>query len=147
VPHPLPTVIAEIGPNWPRDGYDRALTAVYLGVILGLPLLGYLLMVLDFRRWLRSLRRAMVVVARAVPSTPYWALKSRPVCLKALGLMLPCTEEDVLIAYRDLAKEKHPDRGGDLNEFLKLQRHFEEALKLVRAESARALPAKIQSSR
>ncbi len=119
---------------WP-DGYDRALTGVYLAVIFGIPVLGYVFMVVDFRRYLRSLRRALVLVAHAVPATPYWALRSRPVCLKTLGLELPCTEEDVLAAYRELAKEQHPDRGGDLNQFLRLQRHFEQALELVRKES------------
>ena len=119
---------------WP-DGVDRALTGIYLAVILGLPLLGYVFMYLDFRRYLRSLRRALAVVARTVPVTPYWALRSRPVCLKALGLELPCTEEEVMAAYRDRAKELHPDRGGDLDEFLRLQKHFEQALLLVRNEA------------
>ena len=68
------------GKDWP-DGYDRALTAIYLAVIFGLPILGYVFMVLDFRRYLRSLRRALVLVAQAVPVTPYWALRSRPNCL------------------------------------------------------------------
>ena len=128
------SIFAEQSAPWP-DGYDRALTTVYLAVIVGLPLLGYVFMVLDFRRYLRSLRRALVLVAHAVPVTPYWALRSRPVCLKALGLELPCTEEEVMAAYRDLAKERHPDRGGDLEDFLRLQHYFEQALKLVHKES------------
>ncbi len=126
-----PSIFAEQAASWP-DGYDRALVMIYLAVIFGLPLLGYVFMVLDFRRYLRSLRRALVLVAQAVPVTPYWALRSRPVCLKALGLELPCTEEEVMTAYRELAKERHPDRGGDLEKFLRLQKHFEQALKLVR---------------
>ena len=120
--------------TWP-DGYDRVVTGIYLAVVLGLPLLGYFFMYLDFRRYLRSLRRALVVVARVVPTTPYWALRERPHCLKVLGLSLPCTEEDVLAAYREKAKEQHPDRGGDLDQFLRLQRYFEEARELVRQES------------
>ncbi|NOZ39627.1 MAG: hypothetical protein GXP24_05310 [Planctomycetes bacterium] len=128
------SILAEQAARWP-DGYDRTLVAVYLAVIFGLPLLGYVFMALDFRRYLRSLRRALVLVASAVPVTPYWALRSRPVCLKTLGLQLPCTEEEVTTSYRELAKELHPDRGGDLNHFLRLQRHFEQALQLVRKES------------
>ncbi len=128
-------VFAETTARWP-DGYDRALTMVYLAVIFGLPLLGYVFMVLDFRRYLRSLRRAMVLVAQTIPVTPYWSLRSRPVCLKILGLELPCTEEDVMAAYREKAKEMHPDRGGDLEEFLRLQRYFEQALQLVRREDS-----------
>ena len=88
------SILAAQGNGWP-DGYDRAVTAIYLAVIVGLPLLGYLFMVLDFRRYLRSLRRALVLVADAVPVYPYWALRSRPTCLKILGLEQPCTEEDV----------------------------------------------------
>jgi len=114
------------------DGYDRTILAVYLAVIIGIPLSGYVFMFLDFKRYLRSLRRALVRVSQAMPVTPYWALRSRPVCLKVLGLELPATEEEVMTAYRELAKEMHPDRGGELDQFLRLQRYFEQALLLVR---------------
>ncbi len=127
-------ILAKQTATWPRDGFDRSLTLIYLTVVFGLPLAGYVFMFLDFRRYLRSLRRAMVVVTDVVVSTPYWALRLRPACLKALGLELPCSEADVLCAYRRLAKDLHPDRGGDLDEFLRLQRHFERAIILVRAE-------------
>jgi len=132
----LASLLAENSPAqpWP-DEYDRWLLGVYLVTIVGVPALGYVFMVLDYRRYLRSLRRAMVRVASVVPTTPYWALRQRPTCLKVLGLSLPCTDEDVLAAYRELAKTKHPDRGGDLDEFLRLQRYFEEARELVRLEA------------
>ena len=96
----------------------------------------------DFRRYLRSLRRALVTVARAAPAIPTWALRQRPGsakgpgCLKALDLSLPCSEAEVLAAYRDMAKTLHPDRGGNLQKFLQLQRNFEQALRLVRSQSA-----------
>ena len=117
--------------NWP-DSIDAIITVGFLIVAFGLPLLGYVLMALDFRAYLRSLRRALVVVTQAVPKTPYWALKQRPPCLKELGLHLPITEADVLTAYRERVKHLHPDRGGDLRKFLKLQQHFEQALQLVK---------------
>lgn len=117
--------------SWP-DGYDRVVTGIYLLLIFGLPFLGYVFMVLDFRRYLRSLRRALVVVTHWVPVTPYWALLDRPNCLRALGLEPPCTEEEVLAAYRELAKAKHPDHGGDLEEFLRLQKDFEQAMRFVK---------------
>jgi hypothetical protein len=120
--------------TWP-DSVDTPLLIAALVVMLGVPLLGYVLMVIDFRRWLRSLRRALVVVQQYVWEQPYWALLQRPTCLQALDLELPCTEEDVLAAYRELAKTMHPDRGGDLQQFLRLQKHFEQAMKLVRGES------------
>ena len=54
-------------------------------------------------------------------------MRDRPPCLQALELDLPCTEEQVLAAYRRRVKELHPDRGGDLQQFLRLQKHFEQA--------------------
>ena len=125
------------GQPWP-DGVDATITLGYLALILGLPLLGYVLMFLDFRRYLRSLRRALVFVAHGVSKTPSWVTQDRPPCLVALDLRSPCTEEDVLAAYRQRVKSLHPDRGGDLNKFLRLQQHFEQALHLVRDSHDRA---------
>jgi len=121
-------------PPWP-DEVDSTLTVVYLLVIFGIPLLGYFFMVLDFRRYLRSLRRALVVVKDIFPSMPYWALKERPNCLKVFDLSFPCTEEEILAAYRSRAKTLHPDHGGDLQQFLRLQKNFEQALQLVRGQN------------
>jgi hypothetical protein len=129
---PLVLIFAEATePSWP-DGLDASVTVIYLSLLLGIPALGYVFMVVDFRRYLRSLRRALVVVSQAVPVIPYWSLLQRPACLRTFGLELPCTEEEVLAAYRELAKTAHPDRGGDLQQFLQLQKHFEQALALVR---------------
>jgi hypothetical protein len=128
------SILAEISPpTWP-DGLDASVTVLYLAILFGIPLLGYVFMVLDFRRYLRSLRRALVVVTQAVPIAPYWSLLQRPACLRTFDLQLPCTEEDVLAAYREQAKTMHPDRGGDLQQFLQLQKHFEQALALIRSE-------------
>lgn len=130
----LTTILAEISPSgWP-DGVDASLTIFYLAILFGIPLLGYVFMVIDFRRYLRSLRRALVVVSQVVPVMPYWSLLQRPACLRTFGLELPCTEEEVLAAYREQAKTMHPDRGGDLQQFLQLQKHFEQALALVRSQ-------------
>jgi hypothetical protein len=130
----LPLMLATaLVPKWP-DGVDASLTAFYLALFFGIPLLGYVVMVIDFRRYLRSLRRALVVVSQVVPVVPYWAILEQPGCLRTFGLKLPCTQEEVLAAYREQAKTMHPDRGGDLQQFLRLQTHFEQALKLVRDE-------------
>ena len=118
--------------RWP-DGVDSALIVSYLILIIALPLMGYVFMALDIRRYLRSLRRALVKVTRVIPTTPAWALRQRPTCLQSLGLKLPCTEAEVLAAYREKAKTLHPDRGGDLQQFLHLQQQFEQALQLVRS--------------
>jgi hypothetical protein len=119
--------------QWP-DSVDAAALAMYAGVAFGLPAFGYWLMAIDIRRYLRSLRRALVVVARvATPLTPYWARRDDPPCLVALDLPMPCSEEQVLAAYRKRVKDLHPDRGGDLQAFLRLQKHFEQALHLARS--------------
>lgn len=126
-------VAASSGPAWP-DGIDATVTVFYLTLLFGIPLLGYVAMAFDIRRYLRSLRRALVVVSEVMQDIPYWALMQRPACLRTFDLELPCTEEEVLTAYRERAKTMHPDRGGDLQQFLRLQKHFEEALRLVRGE-------------
>lgn len=116
-------------------GLDATLTVCYLAIVLGVPLFGYVLAAIDLRAYLRSLRRAMVLVARVVPATPSWVYRDRPPCLTALDLQPPCSESDVLKAYRERVKHLHPDRGGDLRKFLRLQQHFEQAINLVRQQA------------
>lgn len=127
--------------SWP-DGIDALALAAYALVALGVPLLGYVFMVADVRRYLRSLRRALVTLAHvATPGLPYWAYKDQPPCLRALELKLPCTEQQVLAAYRNRVKALHPDRGGDLQQFLRLQKHFEQAMYLARTGAKSSPPA------
>jgi hypothetical protein len=116
--------------SWP-DRIDGTVTAAFFTVAFGLPALGYFAMVLDFRAYLRSLRRALVVVSNYRPELPAWVRRDTPRCVLALGLTLPCTADDVLAAYRRKVKKLHPDRGGDRRQFLQLQLHFEQALALV----------------
>ncbi len=125
---------------WP-DAIDRTMVAAYLLLAFGVPALGYVLMALDFRRYLRSLRRALVAISYvAAGRTPCWAADDRPPCMQALELALPSTEAAVLAAYRRRVKELHPDRGGDLQQFLRLQKHFEQALALARSHAQRGGP-------
>lgn len=116
--------------SWP-DGIDGAVTIGYLAVAFGLAALGYLCMMLDFRAYLRSLRRALVVVSNYRPELPVWVRRDTPRCILALGLTLPCTTDEILAAYRRKVKKLHPDRGGDRRQFLRLQAHFEQAMVLV----------------
>lgn len=51
----------------------------------------------------------------------------RPDFLVRLGVLWPCTVEDVKQAYLAKAKRLHPDKGGDPAEFLALQQAFEQA--------------------
>ena len=117
-------------PVWP-DGLDATLTTVYIALAFGLPILGYVCMALDIRAYLRSLRRALVLISHYRPDLPAWVRRDTPRCIQALGLQLPCTADDVLAAYREKVKSVHPDRGGNRRDFLKLQQHFEQAMGLV----------------
>jgi curved DNA-binding protein CbpA len=54
--------------------------------------------------------------------------------LKILGLRPPCTEAEAKKAYRRLAKEMHPDRGGDIDRFRNLAEQFEKALRYIQDE-------------
>ena len=102
--HAFPLFAETTGDSWP-DAVDLAALAVFVLLALGLPALGYVFMALDIRRYLRSLRRALVIVASAVRRPPNWSLNDSPPCLQTLGLTLPCTEEEVLAAYRQRVKD------------------------------------------
>lgn len=52
----------------------------------------------------------------------------RPDFLVTLGLMLPCSPEDVQQAYREKVRTAHPDHGGDVVEFRAIQDAYEKAL-------------------
>lgn len=119
---------------WPDTIDVLSFTVVFLVLVVA-PLLGYFFMVLDYRAYLRSLRRAMVAVRGYVAGLPEWVKRDAPPCMQALGLTLPCTREDVLAAYRERVKRLHPDAGGSRTQFAKLQRHFEEAMSLADPDS------------
>jgi hypothetical protein len=123
-------VAAASNKPWP-DGVDSAAILWYVMIAFGIPVLGYVCMVLDFRAYLRSLRRALVVVTGYRTELPEWMRKNTPRCILALGLTMPCTTDEVLAAYRRKVKELHPDHGGDKKAFLRLQAHFEEAMAFV----------------
>lgn len=123
-------IFADSGYSWP-DGIDLAVLAMYLAVLAATIIAAHVFAILDFRAYLRSLRRALVLVSHYGNELPAWVRRDTPRCMQALGLTLPCTADDVLAAYRQKVKLLHPDRGGDRRDFLKLQRHFEQALGLV----------------
>lgn len=55
-----------------------------------------------------------------------------PKCFKYLGFeQIPTAVEDVKDRYRTLAKERHPDGGGSTEEFQKLKKAAEDALKYL----------------
>jgi hypothetical protein len=124
----------EVAVRWP-DGLDATVTAVFLLIAFGLPTAGYVAMALDIRAYLLSLRRALIVVGSYLRGTPSWARPYTPPSLFTFGLTMPCSEEELLRAYRDRVKGMHPDRGGDKRQFLRLQSQFEDAIQYIRSQA------------
>ncbi|MFM8415368.1 MAG: hypothetical protein ACKOCX_11675, partial [Planctomycetota bacterium] len=71
------------------------------------------------------------------PSPSSQASSQRPECLVVLGLMPPVTLEDVKQAYLVRAREVHPDRGGSQEEFVRVQRAFEDATEFVKFKASK----------
>lgn len=125
--------------SWP-DRFDVAVIVGYVVLIVGVPVAGYVLLAVDIRAHYRRLRGALVVVSSYVTQLPSWVAsdarrrQQTPACLAVFGLDLPCTEDELLDAYRQLVKTHHPDLGGDRNQFLQLQQHFEQARSLLTSQ-------------
>ena len=128
----LSTAAKTAGRAWP-DGIDLSiLIALGITVIAALIFgLGYWFV--DFRAWLRACGRKLVLVRDYLPQIPLWARHKTPRSLRVFGLKLPCNEQDLLQAYRQMVKGIHPDHGGDLEVFMKLQTDFEEARIFLRS--------------
>jgi hypothetical protein len=116
--------------SWP-DGIDLIVTLGYLALLVGVAIFTPVSMGLHVRAYLRSLRRAIMVLTGYRTELPAWVRQQTPRCILALGLTMPCTADDVRAAYRRRVKRLHPDRGGDRRQFLRLQAHFEQALAFV----------------
>jgi hypothetical protein len=57
-----------------------------------------------------------------------------PSFFKLLGFeTIPASEEDIKTRYRTLAKQLHPDGGGDSDDFINLTKAAEEAIKYLKA--------------
>jgi hypothetical protein len=65
------------------------------------------------------------------------ASDSNPDFLHLLGLLPPVTVEDVKQAYRLKVKSAHPDAGGSVEEFNRVQQAFERALEYAEFRSGR----------
>lgn len=116
--------------QWP-DLLDVMATTGFLLGVLALAGLGYVAMVADFRAYLRSLRGALVIAGTYLSRRPQWARSHTPAAISAFGLTMPCSEADLLKAYRARVKQLHPDRGGDRRQFLRLQTQFEAAIEFL----------------
>lgn len=122
---------AHLFATWP-DEVDLFATIFFLALVITVPLVGYIFMVADFRAYLKTLNRMLVRIRDYLPQIPEWARHETPRALQVFGLKLPCTEQQLLSAYRERVKKLHPDRGGDKQKFMLLQTHFEEAQKFLR---------------
>ena len=76
------------------------------------------------------------------PSTPgssraHHAADARPDFLATLGLIPPCTVEDVKQAYLVKVKTAHPDAGGNAEDFRKLQEAYEKASEWAKFRASR----------
>lgn len=59
-----------------------------------------------------------------------------PSFFKTLGFEeLPASEEDIKTRYKNLAKQLHPDVGGNPEDFMKIQKASEEAIKYLKTIS------------
>jgi hypothetical protein len=63
--------------------------------------------------------------------------ETRPDFLITLGLIPPCTVEDVKQAYLVKVKTAHPDVGGDTAEFRKIQEAYEKATEWAKFRASR----------
>jgi hypothetical protein len=61
----------------------------------------------------------------------------RPDFMAVLGLLPPYALSDVKMAYRVKVREAHPDRGGEVADFIKLEEAYRRAIEYVNFESGR----------
>ncbi|MBX9787582.1 MAG: J domain-containing protein [Pirellulales bacterium] len=120
--------------SWP-DSIDVLAIAAFLALVFLVPALGYFFMVADFRAYLRSLKRQLMRIVPLGRDGSWSSFRETPSCVAALGLQMPCTAEQIKEAYREKVKQLHPDRGGDMRRFLRLQSQFEDALRVVGHDS------------
>jgi len=90
----------------------------------------------DGRAWSDSQRRFFYVLPMEdedIASSPETFDEDRlPDFVKPLGLSIPFDIEDIENAYRQRVKQAHPDRGGDIEEFIHLREQYENALAFFR---------------
>ena len=63
----------------------------------------------------------------------------RPDFMVALGLLPPYSPADVKQAYFEKVKTAHPDKGGNVADFLKLQEAFRQATEYVEFRKSRII--------
>jgi hypothetical protein len=74
------------------------------------------------------------------------ALTARHGWCAALGVRFPCSAESIKSAYRRLARENHPDAGGDPARFRDLERAYREAMAYLALPGEVTNPGRPRSS-
>jgi hypothetical protein len=60
---------------------------------------------------------------------PFTKIGDAPGCFKVLGIQASTTVDEVKSAFRRLSREKHPDHGGNADDFVRLREAYERALR------------------
>lgn len=111
----------------PPDTFDWVVTIGFVVFVSLAIIAGIFFSLVDLQACYRAWRKVLIVMRDYLPSIPRWAKHRTPHCLLVFNLKLPCTQTQLLQAYRQLVKTMHPDVGGDLQQFMKLQSEFEQA--------------------
>lgn len=122
------------------------LALILIGILVAYYLVGIFNWMRDLDAAARRHQRDSEYLANSTASTAQGRQSTRsakrpPLCLEALGLDRYAAPDEVLDAYRQLALEAHPDRGGDQDEFKRLHRNFEQAMAYAEGRVA-AKPSK-----
>ena len=94
---------------------------------------GYRLELKLERQWPFEVQKLLMTMTMAEPSAQEEKKTPTPPCLEILGLDLPCTAAMVEDVFRERVRKAHPDRGGNVEEFVRLRRAYLEALDLLGA--------------
>ena len=93
----------------------------------------------NHERWQVRWRELMFGTTRRNLGSATRFRRRPPLCLEALGLDDTATPDQVLSAYRQLARDVHPDHGGNPKDFKRLQSNFEQALALSKSRHSQSL--------
>lgn len=111
------------------DGFSMAEVPVGILANQGDTGSGYRLTLKLDRSWPYHVWSSLITMTDT--ATPEQA--ANPPCLETLGLALPCTADRVEEAFHRLVRKVHPDRGGSVEEFVRLRNAYLEALELLGA--------------
>ncbi len=92
----------------PPDTFDWVVTIGFGSFIFLAIIAGIFFSLVDLQACYRAWRKVLIVMRDYLPSIPRWAKHRTPHCLLVFNLKLPCTQTQLLQAYRQLVKTMHP---------------------------------------